>query len=231
MAALDSVTEFIKVPNIDGAMIFGVLTYVILFILFLIVVGISVWVIILKLKYNKKIVIFEKINGQFEASKKDRGMIMRHGEAGDTILFIKKLKKFQPTPTLQTGRNTFWFFMREDGELINFTPGDFDAQSRELGAHFLDKEMRYARVSLQNSLKERHEKVGFWSQYGVLVVNISVIVIIMVFLWLIVDKLIDLASTANGAIEASKEVTEATKDVIVALNNLQTGGSGYIPAS
>jgi len=231
MGAIDEVKSFVKLPSFSGAEIFSLLTYVILFFVFLVIVGISVWIIINRLKFNKKIVIFEKINGQFEPIKKDRGMIMRHGKAGDTILFIKKLKKFQPTPTLQTGRNTYWFFLREDGELINFSPGDFDAQSRELGAKFLDKEMRYARVSLQNSLKERYDKPGFWSQYGVLVVNISAIIIIMVFLWLIVDKLIDVASSVTSAVNAAKEVNEATKEVIVALNNVKTGGSGYVPAT
>ncbi len=228
MAIYDTVKGFVpEIPELSGSFIFGLLTYIILFIVFLVIAVVLVYFVIMRLRYNKKIIIFEKINGQFEPTRRDKAMLIRHGKIGDTILFIRKLKKYLPTPTLQVGRNTYYFFMRKDGELINFSFADFDKQSQELGVKFLDIEMRYARTSLENTLKERYNRPKFWQQYGALMINIAVIVVIMVFLWLIVDKMIELVSNINQVMELATGVLDETQKQVTALNNIKSG-TGYV---
>lgn len=192
-------------------------------ILVIIAAGIAVWFAIQRKRFNKKIVIWEKVGNTFEPTIKDKAMEMKHGSVGDTIFFIKRMKKYVPTPSLQTGRNTFYFFKRQDGELINFTPADFDLKSKELGAQFLDKEMKYARTSLDGSWKERYEKQNFWDKYGQQIVNFGSIVIIMLFLWLIVKELMDISGAIQGAINAAKEVQESTKEILIGLDNIKNG--------
>ena len=68
------------------------------------------------MKYNKKIVIFEKINGRFEPTRKDRAMELKFGRAGDTVFYLAKNRKYLPVPVIQTGRRKYWFAIREDGE-------------------------------------------------------------------------------------------------------------------
>ena len=209
--------------GISGFSVMNMLVYGALFGIFCIITGFVIYFIIQKLRFNQKIVIFKKINGRFEPTKKDRGMFIKHGKGGDTILFIRRLKKYQPTPSIQTGRNTFWFWLREDGELINFGPGDFDAQARELGARFLDKEMRYARVSLQETMKERYDKPKIWEKYGGMIINLAAVSIILVFFFLIVREFL-------GSLGALSQVLEKAEEVVITLNNVCTGGPGYVPA-
>lgn len=217
-------------PQFGLTSMFGIFVWILVFILFLGIVGVVVYFVIKRFKFNKKIVIFERISGSFEPVIKDRAMVMKHGKGGDTIFYLKKLKKYQPTPSLQTGRNTYWFWMREDNELINFTPGDFDEQAREIGAKFLDKEMRYARTSLQETFKERYDKPSFWAAHGTMILNIASITILLVFLFLIVDKLIDVVGQVGKVIEHADKVLVTVNGQIDKLDNVVNGGSGLAPA-
>ncbi len=227
-STVDTIGGFIKVPNIDGASIFGFLTWVVVFIIFCVIVGIGAFLIIRRLKFNKKVVIFEKVNGVFQPVSKDRAMFIKHGKAGDTVFYFRKMKRYQPNPTYQTGKNTYWFWLREDNELINFSPGDFDEQSRELGAKFLDKEMRYARTSLQETFKERYVKPSFMAQYGTFIFNIVAYAIIGVFLYLIVGELIKAIGSVEHLVESASAVVDSSKELLTAMDNINSGSSSGI---
>jgi len=207
----------------------SMIVYLIIAVVVLAIVFFVALLIIRFLKYNQKIIIFEKINGRFEPTRKDRAMEMKIGNAGDTVFLLKKHKKQIPTPTIQTGRKTYWFFVREDGEWINFSPGDYDADARKSGARFLDKEMRYARTQIQRGLKDRYDEPGFWKQYGLLVFSIGFIALIGILTFLLFDKWIDLARATNSGVETAGLVLEETRKIIGTLDNICSGGSGLVP--
>ncbi len=210
------------IPGLSVSGIFSVITTLFIFVFFLIAMGILLWFIILRLKFNKKIVIFEKINGRFEVVFRDKGMLMAVGESGDQILYVKRKKKVLPYPTIQAGRNTYWYFIRKDGEWVNFAMEDLDEAAGKAGAYFVDHDMRYSRLSLQDKFKERFEKFKFLEKYAGVIINVVAIVIIMVFLWLIVDKMIDLMGSVNSAIKLANEVLELNKDTLVAIDNVRS---------
>lgn len=220
------VTEHI--PNLGIGNITDALVYIFLTVIMLIVFGIGGFLLYRYMKFNKKVIIFEKINNKFEPAKRDKAMLMKYGTGGDQLFYLRKLKKYLPVPEIQTGRNIYWFFLREDGELINFGPGDFDEQSRSLGAKFLDKEMRYARVSLQSHWKERYEKPKFWEKYAGVIMNIIAITLILVFLFLVVQEYVGALGTLEGLLKTSSDVQEANLRVLAALDNV-CQGSGLVP--
>lgn len=222
-------TDYIPELGVDVGGIAGQLALLVIAILITVVLSVFLFLFLQNRSYNKKIVVFEKVNGKFEPAKKDRAKVIPLGAGGDSVFYLKKGKKYLPTPELQTGRNTYWYFVREDQEWINFSPGDFDSQSKSMGALMLDKEMRYARTSLQAKIKERYDKPGFWAQYGGMVINVAAITIIMVFLFLIVLKMIELQGSVNGAISAVKPVLDQAERILGAVDNIG-GGSGLAPS-
>ena len=161
---IDSATEFAKGIDISGSI--SILAWFAIGILIAGVVGVIVYLIIREWKFNKKIIVFEKVNGKPEITKRDKAMEVKLGEGGDTVFYLKKAKKHIPLPSIQTGRNIYWFGVREDGEWINIGMDDIDLAMRKIKARFVDKEMRYARVALQRNLKERYQKSSFLSVYG-----------------------------------------------------------------
>lgn len=231
--ALSDITSKIPDLGIDTGQIFGALTWLAIITVLGIIVGITTWIILSGKKFNIKVIVFEKISGRFEQTGSYKAMIQTIGDAGDTVLFIKKIKKFVPTPSIQTGRNVYWFFIRKDREWINAGIEDFDEKSEEMNVYFLDKEMRYARAALQKNLKERYAKLSFLEKYGGLIVWTTLCLIIIVGFVLFMDKMIEITGAVDVMVQTGAEQTEivlkAAEGVINKLDNV-CGGSGYRPA-
>ena len=232
--AISDITSKIPDLGIDAGQIFGALTWLIIIFVFGILAGVVTWIIVSGRKFNVKVVVIKRVGGKYEPAGSYKAMFQKIGDAGDNILYIKKIKKFVPTPTIQTGRNVYWFFIRKDGEWINAGIEDFDERSNELKVYFLDKEMRYARASLQKNLKERYAKLTFLEKYGGMIVWCTLCLIIIIGFVLFMDKMIEITGSIDGMMKTAgietERVLEAAEKVINKLEALNTG-SGIRPAT
>lgn len=223
------ITEFIPDIAFDTSGV-GKGIFIVIAIAFVVsLLGLVFFFALRHLKFNKKIVIWKKINGRYEIVKKDKAQEVSLKGTGDTIFYLRRFKKYLPTPRIQTGRNVFWYVVREDGEWINIGMGDIDEKFREIGAHFLDSEMRYARTQLQGHIKERYDKPKFWAQYGALIINVAAITIIMVFLFLIIQDMQGLSQSVVSAVDAAAKVNAETARILGAVDTVM-GSSGLAPA-
>lgn len=134
-------------------------------------------------------------------------------------------------PSIQSGKNTFLYFISDDGEWINFSHGDFDENRREAGAQFLDKEMRYARTSLQHLGEERYSGRGFWEKYGGMVAYSVLILVTCIGLWLIVDKMVEFHSTSSSVMNIAEQVLDKANQILGNVDSINSGGSGLKPAT
>lgn len=208
------------VPDFDFGQLFGAVT-ILIFIIVLSFLAIFLgYLWIQRKKFNKKLIIFEKINGRWEPTRRDKAMEKKLGSGGDTIFYLKKHRKHIPVPALQMGRRTYWMCIREDGEWINFELGDIDLQMRQAGVKYLHDDMRHSRTALQQGLKERFDKKSLWKEYGILIVSIGFIVIVGVMTWFLFDKWIELAAVTNQGVETSGEVMELGQSVMISIDNL-----------
>ena len=223
MALHDQITSFF--PNVSGSLIVTVITWIIIVVLVLVATVVFTFLFIKRRHYNNKIMVFQKVGGGIQRVRIDKARVMKLGDAGDTVFYTLKTKKYLPTPQIQTGNREFWFYIREDGEWINFGLGDIDEIMRKAGAMFLDKEMRYARTSLQKGLRERYQKPNFFQQYGVLIMNLSYILVIAISLWLLFDKFIETANVLKQTMELTRDVLAETKAVVGGLDSLKASGS------
>jgi len=187
--------------------------------------GLAYWIVMRK-QFKLKIVVFERINGKYQPTRKDKAKKIKLGDAGDEVIKLRKSKKILPMPSLQTGINTYWYYISDDGEWINFDAGDFDEDRRQLGANFLDKEMRYARTSLQHTKEQRYNKLNWWQRNGNLVFGIAAFVIIGIIMYLIVQEYASMTAGAQKAVEISQETMKTAEKVLSSLDNLCQGGSG-----
>ena len=75
----DAVGNILPETGLSG--IFSIVTWAILTIVLVVILFIITLLIINRLRFNKKIVIFERIAGRYEPTKKDRAIEMKHGDA------------------------------------------------------------------------------------------------------------------------------------------------------
>lgn len=201
-----------------------------LIILFALVGGIATFFIMMKRQYKLKIKKFERVNGKFIPVGTIPAKVIPVGAGGDSAIQLKKPKKILPMPVIQTGVNTYWYFVSDDGEWINFGPGDFDEDRATMGAHMLDREMRYARTSLQQMAKERYDQPSFMQKYGGLIAYSALILVTSIGFFLIVREMANTASASGQAVQTANEVLKETARILGSLDNLK-GGSGISPAS
>ncbi len=231
MGVLDTAASYL--PEVNKASV-GKFAYMsIISILVLIVIAglfaLWAWWYISKRRFKYKIIIFAKIDGKYKNIGSDRAMERRVGHGGDTVFYIKKLKKIVPTPTIQTGANTYWMAKREDNELINIGMEDIDLIFKEAKVHYLTPETRYARASLQKLNKDRYDKETFWQKYGRDAMTIVFIVVISIMLLLIASKMMEIVGSVDGAMKSAGEIIEKANQVLGTLDNV-CSDSGIVPA-
>lgn len=180
----------------------------------LILLGIGTWLFFRFKKYNQRIIIFRKINGVVMPFGKDRGWFQRVGKAGDYWCRTMKNKKILPKPMIAMGKNTFWFYIREDGEWINFGIEDIDRDMRQAGVYYVDEDMRLQRLGIEKNIRERFEKKeGFFAKYGGLVLNIFFVLIVMVALILLFKEMGGLADKLGNVAGQVGKLAEATANM------------------
>jgi len=229
MAQLGDLNQFI--PNWSVGSILGFVGWILLFCLIVGGTIFGIWFFIRSKKFKYKIVIWDNISGVWVPKSKDRGMQVKLGTAGDVILYVLKNNKRLPMPELQAGLNTYYFYIRKDGEWINFVMDDLDELAHKMGAKFLDKEMRYARVQLQRAFNERHEPKKNWlAENASLIFNVVAFTLMGVFLWLIVREIPAIIDRMGPVLDSAIKLTEKQDAIISKMDNLCSGGSGMIKA-
>jgi hypothetical protein len=208
-----------------------VVLFIILAIVFAGICAVGTWFFIRWWQYKFKIIIYQRINGQFQETARRKARVVPVGKGGDQAILLNKPKKILPMPTIQSGKNTFNYFVSDDGEWINFSFGDFDEDRREVGSQFLDKEMRYARTSLQHMGEERYSGKGFWEKYGGMVAYAVLILVTCIGMYLIVDKMVEFHGSMGSSMDVAKSVLEKADQILGKVDSINSGGSGLKPAT
>lgn len=160
------------------------------------IAGLVIWWYKRKL-YSQKIWVFGRVGGVPMLKYTDKGRYIAFGMAGDKLMHIKKIKKFVPPPTIQMGKDTWWFWERSDGELINIGLEDIDEKMRRVGAYFTDTDMRMQRLGIEKNLRDRLEHKSFLAKYGTVIAGVIFIIMVTVALVVLFSKLKDTAESMD----------------------------------
>jgi len=215
----------ISIPKIDMASIGNIFVYIIGGVLICGAIVFFVYWYIQQKRWNKKIVLFKKVANRVIPTVHDKGMFERIGQSGDYWLKIQKMKKTLPRPKIEMGKDTYWFFEREDGEWINFEMADIDKQMKQAGAYYVDEDMRLQRLGIQKNLAQRLLKETFWQKYGTTIMLIIFVLIVTIALVVLFQKMTDNWKVAT---ETAKAIEHMASSVEQMSKNI--GGSGVVPA-
>lgn len=206
--------DILGATGLKGINIGGIGNVLILIILFVVLIaslcGLVIYIIYRK-SFSQKIVIFSLIGNKPTLKMIDKAKIVRMGMAGDTLFYLKKLKKMIAPPTIQMGKKTWWYWQREDGELINFSLADLNEEMRKAGAYFVDIDMRMQRLGIEKNLRDRFQKESFWKKHAGTIMGVIFIVLVTVSLVVLFAKLVDVADALTETASAVKEMALAVE--------------------
>lgn len=185
------------------------LVYLLIAIVIACLLALGVYLFIMRLKFNKKIILFRKVAGKIIPVATDKGMLQRVGIAGDTWLRTRKFKKILPRPKIEMDKNTYWFYEREDGEWINFNLNDIDESMKQANSYYVDEDMRLQRLGIQRNLKDRFDKPSFWEKYGAQIMMVIFFLIVTICLIVIFNKMNDLIESLPKLARALESLANA----------------------
>jgi uncharacterized membrane protein len=109
------------------------------------------------------------------------------GMAGDKLWRVcsegwnkMKVIKWLPVGKIQTAPREFWYYIREDGEWINFQMNDLNKISREMGIKFVNEDMRLQRLATERLLEQRLLNKSFWEKWGTTIMMVIVFLVVAI---------------------------------------------------
>lgn len=204
VAGLLGIDKFI--PNFDIGTMGLIIIWILGVLLVGLFVGIAIYFAVMYKKYNQKIVVFAKVGNKPYRKLVTKGMFQAIGRAGDRVLILKKPKgKTLANPTLQMGRNEWWYWEGKDGEWLNVVMKNVDIDRKKINMHFVNADMRLERLALEkqiDSILSIPQK--FWDKYGDKIVNLLFYLFLTICLVVLFMRLEGVANALTQAVQAQK---------------------------
>lgn len=162
------------------------------------------------------------------------------GMAGDKLWKVApsgmmkfKTIKWLPVGKIQTAPREFWYYIREDGEWINFSLSDLNDIQKKAGIRFVQEDMRLQRLATERLLEQRLMNKSFWEKWGTTVMMIIVFLVVaicMVVIFYQFSKIIDKFSEVSQTnLETSRVLLRVFGENYISNAQNVSGGSGLIP--
>jgi hypothetical protein len=231
MAQIFGLDTGVSVPSFISKNLGGTWTIILTIIIFAIVIAIGIYIYIQKKTFSKTIVLFENIAGQgYQKTYQDKARVVKIGDGGEELLFLKKKKVYRTAYGKKMGKNTYWFAVGQDGYWYNVLLGDLDAKMGMLDIEPVDRDMRYMHVAIRKNITERYKKITFMDKYGTWLMGGLFFLVMVLALWFLVNQIGDLVNKSTANIQASNELLPIIQKALSKVDQLCGGGSGIAAA-
>lgn len=211
--------------NFSG-ILHGVGQFILLIVMFAIAGAIFYWAYYRKKKkkkYNKRIFWFEEVHGDMIPIGDDWACEMTIPGTNIPVFYIKSKDMYLPRPVKRMGKNAFWFAIRNNRELVNFTMKNINKEMEEANLDYDHTDMRYAHENLKDLIRRNYKQKSqpWWREYKDIISLVILIVVItfsFVFLFSKIGDLISQVGTliehANTLIKAAESATSSSGVII-----------------
>jgi hypothetical protein len=209
----------------------------VLFFFFFVGACITTFMLLSRWRWKYKVTILEDVTGSgiYQPTKKDRARLIKFGDGGEEIFYLKKLKRYRVAYGKRVGKNYIAWAIGQDGYWYNITFGNLDKKLLEVGVSPVDRDMRFAMASLRKGIETRYNEKTFFEKWGVpITIGILIIGIIAqgVTTYYILSKQKEITNANVEGTRVSLEVMKLAKEVLGDVDTIKgTGGgtSGLVP--
>ena len=188
--------------------------------------GFAVYFFLTRKRFNKTVTFFKKnpSTGKYYPFASIKAMPIRFTKQGDIVYRLQKpfeTRNVLERLTIEVSPGKHWVAYGIDGKIVELEGiSDIDKERKEAMVNFIDPNTELSRSAMLEMSRERYEKPSFWEKHGALIINIGAIAVIMVFLYLISGKLIELVGSIGSLLDRSEELLTAQSNILDSLNNL-----------
>lgn len=156
---------------------------IIIIVAVVVILGLAIWLFLWKhnqKQYKYTIHVYKRVGNAPVRVGYSKAREIPMGRAGDMLWFVKGYNKFLTPGTIQSAPNEYWYWIREDGEWINFGMTDLDVVSKEAGVKYLHEDMRMQRLATDRLLEQRLMKKNFWEKWGMVIAYVIFFIVLSV---------------------------------------------------
>ncbi len=131
---------------------------------------------------------FEEVNGQMIPIEDVKAREITIPGTGIRVFYIKSKDLYMPRGVKKMGKNSYWYAIRNNRELVNFIMKNLNDAMVEANLEFDHTDMRYAYANLREIIKRnyRDKSTKWWQEYkDVISIVIYVFVITLSFIFII----------------------------------------------
>lgn len=206
-------TEFLD--NIDlGGLSQGVLGFIVVLLIFLFVAAVVV-IISLRIKntklYNNTIDWFEEVNGSAVPIGRDMAAILMIPGTNIPVFHIKSKDMYFPRGTKRMGKRSFWYFIKNNKELVNFTMKNLNEEMTEGKLEYDHTDMRYAETNLKELIKRnfRDKSMPWWKEYKEVISTVIIIFVVTFSFFFIMWRLGDILGEVSRLLTAAEQIIKS----------------------
>lgn len=243
-SGIDMLSQYNPLKSVGGGFSMG--TFAMGLLIFMVVVlilgALGFWIFVNSTKkaYFLRIKVFRNVGNVPTQIAEYRAREIPMGMAGDKLWRVApngalamafKVVKWLPVGTKQTAKNEFWYWIREDGEWINFIMSDIDEISRQMGVKFTQEDLKLQRLATDRLLEQRLMDKTFWEKYGNIIMTVIFFLVIAVCMVIIFYQWSKLLDKMAPMFDALTKAMGYVQNVCPAFTNSTGGTSGLIPVS
>jgi len=166
----------VDVSGISNGGFFGAVSSLVLILILAGIAGLVFYFILQKKSWNKRIYLFKEINGGTWPAGVEKAKEVTMPRTSLKAFYLKKSGVFLPRPSLETGNNNYWYFIRNDGQFVNMRPENVNTKLRELGLLIDHSDMRMANAFLKKMVEKNYRKRNVLKEWApVIAVGILII--------------------------------------------------------
>lgn len=191
-------------------------TFVGIVFLFIIVGGIVFAILMLRKKkalYNKKIFWFEEIHGQVVPVDEDIACEMTVPGTNIQVFYIKKKDMYLPRPVKRMGKDSYWFVIKNNREIVNFTLKNINEEMKESNLDYDHTDMRYALTNLKDLIKRnyRDKSTPWWREYKEVISLVILIFVMSLSFYFLVSQIGKLIGQVGDLIEHADQLIQTAE--------------------
>jgi len=181
--------------NVDISGLLGglgkILIYIFIFLIIATILGVILYNKHQKSLFKNKIHFFEEVNGQPVAIDDDIARELFITNTNISVFYCKNKKLWIPRPTKKMGKHSFWFFIKNNREIINFTLANINEEMAEAGLDYDHTDMRYGNTQLKEIIKRnyRDKSTPWWKEYKDLISVVVYIFVVSIALFFLIKEI------------------------------------------
>lgn len=203
--------------------------------LFLLAGGVVMFIFINRWRWPYKVIIFENVSGAgYQPSGRDRARMVKFGDGGEEIFYLKKRKLFRAAYGKRIGTRYIAWAIGEDGFWYNIVFGNVDKRLMELGVNPVDRDQRLTHSAMRKGIENRYNQKTFFEKWGAAITIGVLIVGILIqgaVIWFNLQQQAKITASNAQAMETVKEVMTITHQIMGNANIVKQGGAGIIPTT